>query len=479
MFPRHIDVRCVLIALLCAAAAPLPSDAVNSNFFNKLNGAWRGVVSGNCELTVRFEERNYVAIVKNGTATAEACGCQGAYLGSYSIAGDGSSSNTIIVQYSAFPSCYTGTMFRPIQVSISGNAMGFKDLSGSNNFDTTLDRIAANPTLEGIWTGSEVQQGFPFVADISGPLYLSYVRESADVISAYYGLLSVTGDSFSISYAIWKAGAFNNAPVGTVLTFSGGKFTAKSPGWDLLMNQTAIRFHSIANATSEASVLDGSYAGQRRNDAKGCGIISIIKQGTFRSYNVPDSTQGCSRGAFLGLISVLNSTHLKISYGYATNNLTGTSVVARYTVTSQGLELEAPLFGGIIDLTKVTAPPSSPIFTLRISANFSTFTDDDLKAVVEAIASRLGVPSANIVVLSKTAGSVKIQFSISKPDATTATLPSASEIQANLSAATTIGGYPVVEVTNDTPSFGSRTVQVSFALLIFLAAALLQLIGSI
>jgi hypothetical protein len=314
---------------------------------------------------------------------------------------------------------------------------------------TLFQRVTGDYSkLNGLWKGI-TSTGEVLRTEIENGLYLSYTVGNIDTltgINAYYGLLQPNNNATA---KLTYVQTHNNQPTkGTVLPAV--QYKTDGDTFNLFETTGNIRFNATFTAKASASILEGVWVGIVTGSE--CSLTIQFKTELYRNFVV------CNYGsqsnlAQLGLFKIVNSTHMRIGFGYSNQaNLIGTSRLLTYKLTNGDSELEVLDIesGNISKLKKATLPPRAIPMEMRLNTTFADFKDSNQLKVFDAISNKTGLPRSLFFIVGRRQGSVILQVALIDDQSSGV---DASTQYNKLSQTSSIGDYSVLSIYNiETPS---------------------------
>jgi len=311
--------------------------------------------------------------------------------------------------------------------------------------------------IDGIWSWNQGNE--MIVVEMNKGLFLS---ESFDLNGAHqthvtmgvYQLLA--GNQIHVTYAVgpdytW-AGSYANGTYSLSTTLDMHLYLAP------LMGNTDLTGGTKVPATNLEGVYQGVTTLQGQQGF--CFTTGEFASNLFRGYQYQCSGASLNSVTQLGIWQDIGSGAnevMNFTYGFVDFHAPhppplqgvtlGLHLTRNYGGDPNSIRLQDGS-GTTVQLTKVSVPPTVQIVEIHLTGVLADFTMAQQDAFRAALATALGIDVANIAILSLAEGSI-IAFTSIQDDIQTKV--TATQAVSTLSSLTSIGGYPVIGVTNVTP----------------------------
>eukprot|EP01139_Manchomonas_bermudensis_P009836 Amastigsp_a339623_167.p1 type:complete len:458 gc:universal Amastigsp_a339623_167:1-1374(+) len=346
-----------------------------------------------------------------------------------------------------------GTVGSTITESYSLAGGNLRVQSTNPSFDITYSPSRSTFPQSGAWVSDQNSDGTKVYVQCLDGLFLSYVYKSGTPnMDAYFG--TYTYDDATKEFIVDYSGSTES---GFALQ-RGFTYSTTADGWTLTpnpANSAAFTFKTKPAVTD----LEGVWVGS----VDGCQLTVQFNQNVYRSFFTRCAT-AANVNTQLGYFERPSASSMTVYY-FAAKSARADFGPYTFTTTlndaKTSLRIQSTTPSVDVTVYRIVSAPSSVQLTIVLTGDFANF---DKPAFVSALAAFLQIDASRITVTAASAGTARaatIKTTVVIADTGNPADPSAASLVGKVSTAasegTSIGGYPVASVTNDTPATSSAS----------------------
>jgi len=271
---------------------------------------------------------------------------------------------------------------------------------------------------------------------------------------------------------------FSYGPNGFAGTKENGTYTVTPTSLSVVVTVEAAGNGVISlgpySKVSNNNQFEGVWSGFTTNGRDGyCLTLGEFHANLWRGYQTRcDASYNFNYGTFLGTFNQLSANSVNLTYNFVdTHNGLGPDLTGQtlnfgvsFAVSSSGADVMTLTGQGntTVQLTKVVTMPTQTNLEIHLQGSVGSFISDNF---VSALAGVLNIDPRNIRIADIRSGSIIVTVEISD-DAHSGV--SSTIAPAALGAQSSLGGFPVLGVTNITPGNSATHMAVSWLVLLAL-----------